>query len=62
MSKQEDMEDQYPKNIWKCFDDSTKQEEFVLNVLNEKENGYFVEVGSHHPQINNNTYNLEKKV
>jgi hypothetical protein len=37
------------------------QESFVLNVLEDKSGGYYVEVGSHHPRIANNTYILEKE-
>ena len=40
---------------------SQLQETFVLNVLNEKRNGYYVEVGSHHPVVASNTYLLEKE-
>ena len=38
-----------------------QQDKFVLNVLNEKKNGYFLEIGSNHPININNTYLLEKK-
>ena len=38
----------------------TRQDKFVINVLNEKENGCFVEIGSNHPININNTYLLEK--
>lgn len=48
------------KNNWKKIENSTEQEEFVVNVLKEKKEGFFVEVGSHHPKIQNNTFNLEK--
>jgi hypothetical protein len=37
------------------------QDKFVLNVLKEKNNGYFLEIGSNHPININNTYLLEKK-
>lgn len=37
------------------------QEPFVLNVLKEKREGYFVEIGSNHPFIANNTSLLESK-
>jgi hypothetical protein len=36
------------------------QDKFILNVLNEKRNGFFVEIGSNDPMIINNTYTLEK--
>lgn len=37
------------------------QESFVINVLEHKRNGYYVEVGSHHPVIANNTNVLESE-
>jgi hypothetical protein len=37
------------------------QESFVLNVLNEKKKGYYVELGGGWPVKNNNTYLLETK-
>jgi hypothetical protein len=37
------------------------QDLFVESLTNRKHNGYFVEIGSNHPVINNNTYLLEKK-
>lgn len=37
------------------------QDLFVEAVMNGKRNGYFVEIGSNHPKIHNNTYLLEKK-
>lgn len=37
------------------------QDLFVEAVTNGKENGYFLEIGSNHPEIHNNTYLLEKK-
>lgn len=36
------------------------QDIFVLSVLNNKQNGYFVEIGSNDPIYINNTYILEK--
>ena len=35
------------------------QDKFVLNVLKNKKDGYFIEIGSNHPITNNNTYLLE---
>jgi len=35
------------------------QDKFILNVLKEKTNGYFLEIGSNHPININNTYLLE---
>jgi hypothetical protein len=37
------------------------QESFVINVLRQKQNGYYVEVGANHPFIANNTSLLESK-
>jgi hypothetical protein len=37
------------------------QDCFVLNILKHKKNGVFLELGSHHPILNNNTYLLESK-
>ena len=36
------------------------QDKFVLTILNEKRDGHFLEIGSHHPIHTNNTYTLEK--
>jgi hypothetical protein len=36
-----------------------QQDKFILNVLKEKRNGYYVEIGSNHPFTINNTYLLE---
>ena len=38
-----------------------EQDKFVLNVLQEKRNGTFLEIGSNHPIKINNTYLLESK-
>jgi hypothetical protein len=37
------------------------QDLFVEAITKGKKNGYFVEIGSNHPSIHNNTYLLEKK-
>ena len=37
------------------------QDRFVLNILKEKRDGYFLEIGSNHPIHINNTYLLEKR-
>ena len=43
------------------FNGQSQQDRFVIDVLKEKYNGTFLEIGSHHPQLNNNnTYILEK--
>ena len=36
------------------------QDLFVEAATNRKKNGYFIEIGSNHPEIHNNTYLLEK--
>jgi hypothetical protein len=36
------------------------QDKFILNVLKNKQNGFFLEIGSHDPILINNTYTLEK--
>ncbi len=38
-----------------------EQDKFVLNVLKNKKNGYFLEIGSNHPININNSYLLETK-
>jgi hypothetical protein len=38
---------------------TTIQETFVINLLNEKRNGYYVELGASHSTIGSNTYLLE---
>jgi hypothetical protein len=37
------------------------QDIFVITCLNNKTNGYFVEIGSNHPVTHNNSYLLESK-
>ena len=37
----------------------SEQDKFVLNVLKNKKNGYFLEIGSNHPININNSYLLE---
>ena len=36
-----------------------EQDKFVLNILKNKQNGYFLEIGSNHPVNINNSYLLE---
>ncbi len=38
------------------------QDKFVVSVLKNKQNGYFLEIGSNHPKLINNTYILEKEL
>lgn len=38
-----------------------EQDKFILNVLKNKQSGYFVEIGSNHPIKTNNTYLLESR-
>tara|TARA_B100001778_G_C18601082_1_gene637262 strand:- start:2021 stop:2686 length:666 start_codon:yes stop_codon:yes gene_type:complete len=42
------------------FNGQAEQDKFILNILNFKKNGYFIEIGSNHPVSINNTYLLEK--
>ena len=42
------------------FNGQILQDKYVLTMLNYKNNGYFIEVGSNDPININNTYNLEK--
>ena len=37
------------------------QDLFVSSILKQKNDGYFLEIGSNHPIQHNNTYLLEKK-
>lgn len=39
----------------------TQQESFILDILKEKRNGYYVELGAAHYSDGNNTYLLEKE-
>jgi len=43
------------------YNGQAEQDKFVLNVLKNKSNGFFLEIGSNHPIIINNTYLLESK-
>ena len=42
------------------YNGQVEQDKFVLNMLNFKKDGYFLEIGSQDPIKNNNTYILEK--
>ena len=42
------------------FHQMTDQENFIINILNKKKNGYYVELGAAHYSKGNNTYTLEK--
>jgi hypothetical protein len=43
------------------FNGQAEQDKFVINILKEKRNGFFVEIGSNHPININNSYILESK-
>jgi hypothetical protein len=45
--------------IYKNGKGQANQDSFVLNVLNEKKKGWYVEIGSNDPIVYNNTYLLE---
>lgn len=38
-----------------------ERDKFIINILKEKQNGYFIEIGSNHPIKDNSTYLLENK-
>ena len=38
------------------------QDKFVVSILKNKQNGYFLEIGSNHPKLINNTFVLEKEL
>lgn len=38
------------------------QDIFVVNVLNNKRDGYFIEIGSHDYKYHNNSFVLEKQL
>jgi hypothetical protein len=42
------------------FNGQALQDKFVINILQEKQNGFFIELGSNDPYEINNTYILEK--
>ena len=53
----------YLKNkvlIKKSFYSQNKEDIFVLNYFKKKNNGFYVDVGCHHPTRINNTYLLYK--
>jgi len=43
------------------YSGEAQQDKFVLQILKEKKNGYFLEIGSSHPMTRNNSYLLEIK-
>ena len=43
------------------YNGQVEQDKFILNILKQKRNGYFLEIGSNHPITINNTYILEHK-
>lgn len=43
------------------WNDISAQEEFVINVSKQKENGYYVELGAFHSKNGSNTYKLENQ-
>lgn len=42
------------------YNGQSKQDKFVISLLNHKTSGYFIELGSNDPMLLNNTYVLEK--
>lgn len=43
------------------WNDRSNQEEFILDLLGNKKNGYYVELGAFHSTNGSNTYRLEKE-
>ena len=43
----------------KLANGQSEQDKFVINVLKEKKDGFFVEIGSNNPRDINNSYLLE---
>jgi len=43
------------------YNDKSNQEDFVLDLLGNKKNGYYVELGAFHSKNGSNTYNLENE-
>ena len=43
------------------YNSQVGQDKFVVKILKEKKDGYFLEIGSHEPVYINNTYVLEKQ-
>ena len=42
------------------YNSQAEQDKFILSILKQKMNGFFVEIGSNDPKKCNNTYILEK--
>lgn len=42
------------------YNSQVGQDKFVLSILKNKKNGYFIEIGSNDPKLINNTFILEK--
>lgn len=42
------------------FNGQAEQDKYVLSILNNKKDGFFLEIGSRHPKEINNSYILEK--
>jgi hypothetical protein len=43
------------------YNGQAQQDKFVIHAVQGKRNGYFLEIGSNHPIVSNNTYLLESK-
>ena len=52
----------FKPNEWKHFEETNGDgsDMLTMNLLEEKRHGFFVDVGSHHPFLHNNTYLMEK--
>jgi hypothetical protein len=50
-----------PRKLWTDSKSQSFQESFVLNATNEKSGGFYIEVGSNHPNAFSTTYLLESR-
>lgn len=48
-------------SINKMYKGQSEQDKFVVNILKNKQNGFFIEIGSNDPININNTYILENR-
>lgn len=44
------------------YQGQARQDEFAIKLNNYKRNGYYIEIGSNHPKIHNNTYVMDTEL
>jgi hypothetical protein len=49
-----------PNNKPSFYNGDSSQELFVIDVLEQKKHGYYVELGAFNSKLGSNTYHLEK--